>query len=323
MIALLTAAFAATLSLAQSAAPQADPTAAQKTPDCQRLLLTAGGPGVTQLCQAQDAMQRAEAAVANPGERRKQLASAAAEFERAAGSLRDVDLKIYAVETLVRLFDDTHLNEPREVEQALRSLISLMPGNSSPLRRIATLQEAQGQIDAAENTLLSAKQQVPDDVEVYRALSQFYGRRAAEMSKEQTGGGRHGQPLPQIEEPAQPIEGPVPQTREPAPQVEEPDADGFYSIGGNIPAPAATTPTVPAHRSREAAAAGVTGVVILEIRIDETGGVSGARVVRSVPMLDEAALATVKQWRYAPSLIEGRAVPVKMMVAVRFEPPPK
>ena len=35
-------------------------------------------------------------------------------------------------------------------------------------------------IDAAENTLLSARQQVPDDVEVYRALSEFYGRRAAQ-----------------------------------------------------------------------------------------------------------------------------------------------
>ncbi len=320
MIALLTAAFAATLSLAQSAAPQADPTAAQKTPDCQRLLLTSGGPGVTQLCQAQDAMQRAEAAVANPGERRKQLASAAAEFERAAGSLRDVDLKIYAVETLVRLFDDTHLNEPREVEQALRSLISLMPGNSSPLRRIATLQEAQGQIDAAENTLLSAKQQVPDDVEVYRALSQFYTRRAAQVS-EQAGANRHGEPLQPSIEPGAQISEPVAQNAEPVPQKSGPDADGFYSIGGDIAPPAPTTRAVPALRSPEADAAGVTGVVILEIRVDETGAVSGARIVRSIPMLDEAALATVKQWRYAPTLIEGRAVPVKMNVAVNFPPP--
>ena len=60
--------------------------------------------------------------------------------------------------------------------------------------------------------------------------------------------------------------------------------------------------------------------MILEIRIDEAGGVSDAKVVRSIPMLDDAALATVKQWRYAPTLVEGRAVPVKMVVAVNFPP---
>jgi outer membrane biosynthesis protein TonB len=40
-------------------------------------------------------------------------------------------------------------------------------------------------------------------------------------------------------------------------------------------------------------------------------------------MLDEAAVASVKQWRYAPTLVEGRAVPVKMTVVVNFPPPPK
>jgi len=320
MVALLTAVLAGALALAQSAAPQADPAAAPKAPDCQRLLLTGGGPGVTQLCQAQEAMQRAEAAVGNAGERRKQLTSAAAEFERAAGSLRDIQLRIYAVETLARLFDDTHLNEPREVEQALRLLIPLMPGSSSPLRRIATLQEAQGMIDDAENTLLTARQQVPDDVEVYRALSQFYTRRAAQVS-EQAGANRHGPPAQPDIEPAAQISEPVTPNADSVQQTSQPDADGFYSVGGNIPPPAPTTRTVPAVRSPEADAAGVTGVVILEIRVDETGAVSGARIVRSIPMLDEAAIATVKQWRYAPTLIEGRAVPVKLTVAVNFPPP--
>jgi TonB family protein len=320
---LLAATLAGTLAFAQAAAPQTDPTAGTTPPDCQRLLMMSAGPGVTQLCQAEAEMRRGEAAATDADERRKRLASAAAEFERAAGSLRDVALKIYAVETLVRLFDDTHLNEPREVEQALRSLIPLMPGNSSPLRRIATLQEAQGLSDAAENTLLGARQQMPDDIEVYRALSQFYGRRAAQMSTDHVRADRHGDPIPPNVEPIPQNVEPIPQNAEPVAQNSEPDADGFYSVGGNIPPPAPATPTVPALRSRAADAAGVTGVVILEIRVDETGAVSGARIVRSIPMLDEAALATVKQWRYAPTLIEGRAVPVKMTVAVNFGPPPK
>jgi TonB family protein len=300
MSTLLVAALAGTLAFAQSAAPQ--PERAPKPPDCQTLLMTSAGPGITQLCQGETEMRRAEAAAADLGQRRKHLASAAAEFERAAGSLRDLELQIYAVEALVRVFDATHLNEPREVEQALRSLIPLMPGNSSPLRRIATLQEAQGSIDAAENTLLGARQQVPDDIEVYRALSQFYGRRATQLSPENVRADRHGEPVP---------------------PTGEPDAEGFYSIGGNIPPPAPTTERVPVQRSREADAAGITGVVVLEIRVDETGAVSDAKVLRSIPMLDETALATVKQWRYAPTLVEGRAVPVKMTVTVNFPPPPK
>ena len=108
------------------------------------------------------------------------------------------------------------------------------------------------------------------------------------------------------------------QNAEPVAQNAEPDAEGFYSIGGNIPPPAPTTERVPAVRSREADAAGVTGAVILEIRVDESGGVSDARVLQSIPMLDEAAVATVKQWRYAPTLVEGRAVPVKMTVVINF-----
>ncbi len=182
--------------------------------------------------------------------------------------------------------------------------------------------------DAAENTLLSAKQQVPDDVEVYLALSQFYGRRAAEMSKERGGGDRHGQPVPQNVEPVAQIAEPVAQSTEPvaqsadpAAQTGGPDADGYYSIGGNISQPVRTSRRVAAERSREADAAGVTGVVILEIRIDEAGGVTDAKVLRSIPMLDDAAMATVKQWRYAPTLVEGRAVPVKLIVSVNYAAP--
>lgn len=318
---LLAAVLAGTVAFAQSAAPEQDrPPKTPPAPDCQKLLMTSAGPGVMQLCQGETEMRRGEAA-SDANERRKHLASAAAEFERAAGALREVELKIYAVEALIRLFDDTHLNEPREVEQALRSLIPLMPGNSSPLRRIASLEEAQGLIDAAENTLLAARQQVPDDIEVYRALSQFYARRATQLATPNAGAGRHGEPAPQNIDPTPQSIEPTLQNIEPAARNSGPDADGYYSIGGDIPPPAPTTPRVPAHRSRDADAAGVTGVVILEIRVDETGAVTDARVLRSIPMLDEAALATVRQWRYAPTIVDGRAVPVKMTAAVNFAPP--
>jgi TonB family protein len=300
MHALLAAALAGSVTFAQQIpAPQADPTL--KAPDCQTLMMT-NAPGILQLCQGEAAMRRAEAAAGDENERRKHLTAAVAEFERAASSLRELDLKVYAVEALARVFDDTHLNEPREVEQALRSLITLMPGSSSPLRRIAALQEAQGLVDAAENTLLSAKQQAPEDVEVYRALSQFYAKRAAQLSADTAEVQPHG---------------------EPRARGSAPDAEGYYKIGGDIPPPAPTTPRVAPPRPPEAEAAGAGGAVILEIRVDETGSVSDAKILRSIPLLDEAALAAVRQWRYEPTIVDGRPVPVKMTVTVDFGRPAK
>ena len=43
-----------------------------------------------------------------------------------------------------------------------------------------------------------------------------------------------------------------------------------------------------------------------------------ARIVKSVPLLDEAALSAVRDWRFEPTMVEGRAVPVRMVVTVNF-----
>jgi len=62
----------------------------------------------------------------------------------------------------------------------------------------------------------------------------------------------------------------------------------------------------------------VEGVVEVEILIDATGRVSRARVVRSVPMLDAAAIDNVKQWVFAPAMKGGRAVPTTAVAPVTF-----
>ena len=41
-------------------------------------------------------------------------------------------------------------------------------------------------------------------------------------------------------------------------------------------------------------------------------------VLRSIPGLDDAAIATVKQWVYEPMIIEGKAVKALFTVTVRF-----
>ena len=63
---------------------------------------------------------------------------------------------------------------------------------------------------------------------------------------------------------------------------------------------------------------GVEGVVIIEAVIATDGGVRDARVLRSQPLLDRAALDAVRQWRYAPTRVNGVAVPVIVTVTVQF-----
>ena len=63
----------------------------------------------------------------------------------------------------------------------------------------------------------------------------------------------------------------------------------------------------------------VSGTVIIEAIIDADGRVHSARVLRSIPLLDEAALAAVRSGSYTPTLLNGTAVPVIMTVTVRFQ----
>jgi len=62
--------------------------------------------------------------------------------------------------------------------------------------------------------------------------------------------------------------------------------------------------------------AGVTGAVIIEATIGADGRVIDAKVLRSIPLLDQAALDAVRQWEYKPTLLNGVAVPVIMTVTI-------
>ena len=62
--------------------------------------------------------------------------------------------------------------------------------------------------------------------------------------------------------------------------------------------------------------------MILEVLVGEDGAVSNARVLRSIPLLDQAALDAVRQWRYEPTLLNGAPTPVIMTATVNFTLPP-
>jgi len=60
---------------------------------------------------------------------------------------------------------------------------------------------------------------------------------------------------------------------------------------------------------------------VIEATIDEEGKVADARVVKSVPLLDQAALDAVRQWQYQPSLLNGVPTAVVTTVTVKFTRP--
>ena len=73
-------------------------------------------------------------------------------------------------------------------------------------------------------------------------------------------------------------------------------------------------PVYPAVAQR----ARVEGVVILEAVIDAQGRVASVHVLRSIALLDQAAVDAVKQWRFTPALLNAEPVPVVMTVTVNF-----
>ena len=49
-----------------------------------------------------------------------------------------------------------------------------------------------------------------------------------------------------------------------------------------------------------------------------SGRVTDVKILRSVPLLDDAAMVAVRQWVYTPTLLNGVPVPVIMTVTVNF-----
>jgi protein TonB len=92
---------------------------------------------------------------------------------------------------------------------------------------------------------------------------------------------------------------------------------GPLPLGGQIVPPRKTNDVPPVYPAA-ARAARVTGVVLVEAVIGLDGRVRDARVLRSSPLLDRAALDAVREWRYTPARLNGEPVEVFLTVAVSF-----
>jgi protein TonB len=97
----------------------------------------------------------------------------------------------------------------------------------------------------------------------------------------------------------------------------QPRANTPLRVGGEIREPKKLKHVAPAYPdiARQARA---QGIVILECTIGADGTVQEVKVLRGVPLLDQSAIAAVKQWVYTPTLLNGVPVPVVMTVTVNF-----
>ena len=88
-------------------------------------------------------------------------------------------------------------------------------------------------------------------------------------------------------------------------------------IGGDVKAPALIERVAPKYPPI-ALSAHIQGVVILEAVVDRQGRVEGVRVLRSIPLLDKAAIEAVQQWRYSPLFLNGKPERFVLTVTVNF-----
>lgn len=269
---------------------------AQAAPSQPPLCAAGAGTDVptTELCAGMDEARAANALPATDRARVERFASAAAHPRRAASATSNERVAAAALEQLADVFDAKRLNEPERLEEVLRELIARTPDDLKPMYRLSRTQEDRGLIELAEATLLDARHRQPENEEPNAMLAQFYARRVTAL---------HAKNLP-----------PSPETFS---NPGEPDASGVYRIGSALKPPAREG--VPRYPD-DARLAGIRGSVLTELLIDSSGNVVDARVLRSVPLLDQAALDAVRTWKFAPTIVNGQPVPVRMTTTVNFAP---
>ena len=95
------------------------------------------------------------------------------------------------------------------------------------------------------------------------------------------------------------------------------NSDGPIRVGGHIREPRKMLHVPPVYPP-EALAADVQGVVILDAVLGIDGSVADLKVLRSIPLLEQAAIDAVRQWRFTPTLLNGKPVEVAMSITVSF-----
>jgi len=194
---------------------------------------------------------------------------------------------------IVPLFADTELPDPPNREMAAYVQVTLPPPPPAPVRHEAVSQKLpSANPDAAP---LEAPSKISPEQQVAPPDSQF-----------------------EIEGLIDGIPGGIPLKVDAAPPPPPPAVEKKpVRPGGVIQAPRRIRDVAPIY-PQIAVSARREGTVIIEAIIAEDGRVEQARVLRSVALLDDAALTAVRQWVFTPTRLNGEPVPVVMTVTVTF-----
>ena len=170
-----------------------------------------------------------------------------------------------------------------------------------------------------KNLLLRSKAQMTADVlENRRLIVEADALRARAVELRKTRGPAYTRVETQVFAAATAAAPPPPPP--PPPPLAPVDGVMPLPVGGNIAPPVKIHDVSPEYPPI-ARAAGVQGVVVLEIVVDGAGGVRDGRVLRSIPLLDQAALDAVRRWRFEPTLVNGQPIPVSMTITINFALP--
>jgi len=91
-------------------------------------------------------------------------------------------------------------------------------------------------------------------------------------------------------------------------------------------APASSSPSRLIHRVEpqyplEARERHIQGSVVLDVQVQGEGAVGNIDVVQGDPLLSEAAVDAVRQWRYQPYFVDGRPVESQTRITIKFTLP--
>ena len=103
----------------------------------------------------------------------------------------------------------------------------------------------------------------------------------------------------------------------PPPKVDKPVVPQRIRVGGNVQAAKLIRQPKPIYPPL-AKQARISGHVILNAIISKDGTISDLKVASGHPLLVPAALEAVKQWVYAPTLLNGEPVEVVTQIDVNF-----
>src|SRR2546421_312047 len=103
----------------------------------------------------------------------------------------------------------------------------------------------------------------------------------------------------------------------PPPPPPPPPPPARVRVGGNVQQANLLSQTKPVYPPL-AKQARIQGVVVLEAEISKEGTIDNLKVITGHPLLIQAAIDAVKQWKYKPTLLNGEAVAVVTTITVNF-----